>query len=154
MRKALIVAGLAIPLLLGALGGGYLFLASPASAAGGETKEGGEHGEGAAVPSFLAIDQIVVPVASKGRVRGYVMIDAQVEFAKEEQAKAAGAWRPKIVDAWLRDAAGMADRGYSDDTRIDLAMVKQYFLASVTNIVGKSIATEVVLQRAVYQPVR
>jgi hypothetical protein len=111
--------------------------------------------EAVAVPGYLQVTDIIVPVSRDGRLRGYVVIGGSIEFTSPDVAKSASPWLPKIVDVWIRDLSGMAERGQFDAAKINIDLVKKHLLVSVQDVFhDKEIPKEVMLQKVLYQSVR
>jgi hypothetical protein len=105
-------------------------------------------------PGFVPIEDIVVPVVVKARLRGYVLVRATLEFETPDQAKSAEAWVPRVQDAWVRTLNGLAARGHFDDASIDVDMLKKHLFAAVSTAFGKGMsAHEVLIVRALFQKV-
>jgi hypothetical protein len=151
MKKIVAISAVAALMAVGGGTAGFLMLgSSDANAVGAPKAEEAAQ----AAPGFLKVGELVVPVARKGRVYGYVMIDAAVEFADETVAKSAMPWTPRIQDSWVRDLNGMADRGHFDAARIDIDVVKKNLLASAIEVLKSKEPRDVVLTKAIYQQAR
>jgi hypothetical protein len=109
---------------------------------------------GATAPGFVPIEDIVVPVVVKSRLRGYLLVRGTLEFNTPEQAKSAEAWTPRVQDAWVRTLNGLAARGHFDDASIDVEMLKKHLLAAVGEAFGNGMsAHDVLVVRAIFQKV-
>jgi flagellar basal body-associated protein FliL len=100
-------------------------------------------------PAFLAVDDIVVPVGAHGRLAGYVMIKASLEFADATQLKAVEPLMPRIVDAWLRTVHGLSQRGHFDAASVNPDMLKQQLLEATKTALNGTVPDAVLITRAI-----
>jgi hypothetical protein len=100
-------------------------------------------------PAFLAVDDIVVPVGAPGRLAGYVMIKASLEFADAAQLKAVEPLMPRIVDAWLRTVHGLSQRGHFDAASVNPDMLKQQLLEATKTALNGTAPDAVLISRAI-----
>ncbi|WP_207462096.1 hypothetical protein [Azospirillum sp. SYSU D00513] len=113
-----------------------------------------EEAPAGASPGFVPIEDIVVPVVVKTRLRGYLLVRGTLEFGTPDQAKSAEAWVPRVQDAWVRTLNGLAARGHFDDAIIDVDMLKKHLFAAVASAFGNgTTAHDVLIVRALFQKV-
>jgi hypothetical protein len=101
-------------------------------------------------PGYLAVGDIVTPVTSQGRLTGYVVIKASLEFATPVAAKSAEPWLPKIVDAWVRTMYGLAQRGHFGQGSVDPDMLKKQLLQSAIGTLKVSAPHDVLITQALF----
>jgi hypothetical protein len=101
-------------------------------------------------PGFLPVDEIVVPVADRGHLAGYVMLRAAIQFDSEIEAKSIQVWMPKIVDAWLRTMHGLSQRGHFRNAVVDPNLLKLHLLQAIHGILPQDDARDVLITTALF----
>jgi hypothetical protein len=101
-------------------------------------------------PGFLPVGDIVTPVTNQGRLAGYVVVKASLEFATPMIAKAAEPWLPKIVDAWVRTMYGLAQRGHFGQGSVDPDMLKKQLLQAAIGTLKGSVPDDVLITQALF----
>ncbi|MEK0085012.1 hypothetical protein [Benzoatithermus flavus] len=123
--------------------------AAPASARTSE--EAPAEGEAAQqMPGFLPVSDIVIPVVSRGRFAGYVMVKASLEFPTPDIAKSAQPWLPKIMDAWIRTMYGLAQRGHFENGTVDPELLKKQLLQAAIDTLKEGAPTDVLITQALF----
>lgn len=135
MRIRILAAAAALALLTG--------LSAPAAAAGtAPTAEG--------TPGFLPVSEVIVPIASHGRLSGYVVVKGTIEFATPDVAKSAEPWMPRVVDAWLRTVHGLSQRGHFDDSSVDPEMLKRQLLQATKGALKSDTPSDILISQAIF----
>jgi hypothetical protein len=101
-------------------------------------------------PGFLPVGDIVTPVTNQGRLAGYVVVRASLEFATPMIAKTAEPWLPKIVDAWVRTLYGLAQRGHFGQGSVDPDMLKKQLLQAAIGTLKGSVPDDVLITQALF----
>ena len=101
-------------------------------------------------PGFLPVGDIVTPVTSQGRLAGYVVVKASLEFENPAVAKSAEPWLPRIVDAWVRTMYGLSQRGHFGDGSVDPDMLKKQLLQSAITALKSSTPDDVLIKQALF----
>jgi hypothetical protein len=112
--------------------------------------EGGEGGEGGHLPGFLPVNDVVIPVVSRGRFAGYVMVKASLEFPNRSVAKSAEPWLPKVVDAWIRTMYGLAQHGHFENGMVDPEMLKKQLLQAAADMLKEGAPEDVLITQALF----
>jgi hypothetical protein len=113
---------------------------------------GSEHAEAAATdgPGLLPVGDIVTPVVSRGRLAGYVVVKASLEFENPLVAKSAEPWLPRIVDAWVRTMYGLSQRGHFGEGSVDPELLKKQLLQSAIGALKSTAPDDVLIVQALY----
>tara|TARA_R110002124_G_scaffold64985_2_gene177799 strand:- start:614170 stop:614661 length:492 start_codon:yes stop_codon:yes gene_type:complete len=162
--KKIIMGVMAVLLLGGGAGGGYIYLKKPAEAALPDDKHApakedkhakgkGDHGE--AVAEFVQLAPLILPILNKSGLLQTVSVVVALEVKNQADAELVKSLQPRITDAFIQEMYGVIHNpaGMVNGNVIKVGVLKRRLNKVGQRVLGGDVLQDVLLQVVQQRPI-
>lgn len=146
MNRTIVIILIALLVIAGSGGAvWYFFLQAEAPIVAGQKKE---QKASLAVPEFVDIENLSIPVIREGRVEKYITISVSLEMRDKKSKALADEAFPRLKDAIFRDLYSYFSMQQSGNAGLNVSQVKSRLLWAAERALGAGRVNQVIIQGA------